>query len=270
VDIKNRKRVAELNKKVYASNEEYVSGAPHLKHATIRKLHYSLITKVYNRVKLIHDTPKILDLGAGEGSVTSTFLELGGAVTAVDISREQLEVLQGRCSHFKGALTICCNDIYKVLENENEKYNIITFNSFLHHIPDYIDLINRTLPLLKGGGQLFAFQDPMRYDTMKVTDLLFTNFSYFIWRVFQDDAIRGMARWLRRRVGVYKDNSMHDNAEYHVVRNGVDQEAIQVFLEGNLFKCEIVTYFSTQNATLQRIGEFFKFKNTFAVVAEKL
>ncbi len=62
---------------------------------------------------------------------------------------------------------------------------------------------------------------------------------------------------------------MHDNAEYHVVRNGVDQDAIARWFDTEGFDCEIVSYFSTQSSLFQPIGSTLGFDNTFAVVAKR-
>lgn len=56
--------------------------------------------------------------------------------------------------------------------NIDEKYDIIVINSFLHHILDYIKLIDQICQKLNDGGEIFTFQDPLKYDTLsKVTSL---------------------------------------------------------------------------------------------------
>jgi len=261
---------SKANLDVYTDYENYINEAPHLKHKSIRNLYSKLIEKVFNRAASFGNAPKILDMGAGEGTATLPFLELGGEVTAVDSSEDQLKMLQNKCTKFSHALDIRCIDICEFLKSEDNTYDIVMFNSFLHHIPDYIDLLGKTMPVLKSGGCIYSFQDPMYYDSVKIIDSIYSNLAYFFWRICQDDAFRGMWRWLRRRAGIYKEHSVHDNAEYHVVRNGVNQIEIKEFLENNSFKCELVPYFSTQNGFFQILGDFFKFKNTFAIIAIKI
>jgi hypothetical protein len=87
--------------------------------------------------------------------------------------------------------------------------------------------------------------------------------------VFKGDVISGLGRRLRRRRGIYIEDSVHDNAEYHVTRNGVDQDAISKLLNAEGFECSIVTYFSTQNPVFQILGTLLGLKNTFAVTAKK-
>ena len=43
---------------------------------------------------------------------------------------------------------------------------------------------------------------------------------------------------------------MHDNAEYHVTRNGVDQDAIYGLFRELGFDCSIVRYFRTSEPLL--------------------
>ena len=162
-----------------------------------------------------------------------------------------------------------CEDINETLADERSQYDIIVTNSFLHHIPDYAGLIQRTIGLLSSQGIFFSFQDPLRYDSMKRLPMMFSMASYFWWRAFKGDAIGGLRRRLRRRRGIYLEGSVHDNAEYHVTRNGVDQDAIRTIFEKKGFDCRIIRYFSTQSRLFQPIGTLIGVKNTFAVIAKK-
>jgi 2-polyprenyl-3-methyl-5-hydroxy-6-metoxy-1,4-benzoquinol methylase len=261
-----RANLSTYNKK---STKGYIKGAPHIKHHALRMLYQRSITEVYNTAKLYAETPLILDLGAGEGSATLPFLELGARVVAVDISADQLESLQKKCRPFSGTLEIRCEDVNDALKDGSRKYDIVVANGFLHHVPDYLGTVKEALELLNAHGQFFSFQDPLRYDTVKTFAKVFTKLAYFAWRVFQGDVIGGLKRLLRRAHGVYLEDSIFDNAEYHVVRNGVDQEAIYSLLTDRDCDCRIITYFSTQNLGFQFVGTLLSMKNTFAIVAQK-
>ena len=89
-------RVATLANRVAYDSEaarKYAEGAPHVKHAALRSLYDRLVVEIYDVARQHSDCPCVLDLSAGEGSVTLPFLELGAQVTAVDISADQLEML---------------------------------------------------------------------------------------------------------------------------------------------------------------------------------
>ena len=251
------------------ATKTYIDGAPHVKHPSLRKFYGSLVVQVFDLAKQHSETVKILDLGAGEGSVTLPFLELGAKVVAIDASNSQLQVLKRKCERFCDALEVRCEDVTDALKDKNEKYDIIVANSFLHHVPDFLGVVREATTVLRPNGQFFSFQDPLRYDAVGNINMMFSNLAYFSWRVFKGDVIGGLKRRLRRARGVYLEDSVHDNTEYHVTRNGVDQDAIYKLLKERGFDCNIISYFSTQSRFFQPIGTKLGMKNTFAVIARK-
>jgi len=251
------------------ATREYIDGAPHIKHASLRTLYGKLVVQVFDSAKKYTNTPKVLDLGAGEGSVTLPFLELGAKVVAVDISNSQLDELKTKCERFGDMLEVRCEDINVTLKGKSEKYDIIVVNSFLHHVPDYMGMIREAVTVLNTHGQFFSFQDPLRYDTVGKITTRFSKLAYFSWRVFKGDVIGGLTRRIRRAREIYLEDSVHDNAEYHVTRNGVDQDAIRGLFEEQDFDCNIVSYFSTQSRLFQPIGTLLGMNNTFAIIAQK-
>lgn len=259
------------NKLAYAEGTaaKYVEDAPHLVHESLRNFYARLVEQVFNDARRHSSVPRILDLGAGEGLATLPLLQLGAHVTAVDISPSQLESLRLRSENFHEQLTLRCEDISDTLNNTNETYDAITCISFLHHIPDYLGMIEKAQSLLKPHGQFFSFQDPLRYDSVGSLSRTFSEAAYISWRLRQPGAWGGIGRRLRRYRGIYHAESVEDNAEYHVTRNGVDQDAIAQTLTSKGFTCSIIPYFSTYHRILQRIGERAGVRNTFAVVARK-
>ena len=251
------------------NTKKYIDGAPHIKHASLRMLYGKLAVKVFDFAAQHTKVPKVLDLGAGEGSATLTLLKLGAKVVAIDVSVSQLETLHSRCKRFDDMLEIRCEDIKDALKNKSEKYDIIVANSFLHHVPDYVAMLRGVVMHLNPYGQFISFQDPLRYDTVGKFTRFFSKVAYFSWRIFKGDLINGLKRKLRRARGVYLKDSIHDNAEYHVIRNGVDQNAIFELFKRQGIDCDIISYFSTQNSFFQTLGTFLGLKNTFAIIARK-
>jgi SAM-dependent methyltransferase len=251
------------------ATREYIDGAPHIKHASLRKLYGKLVVQIFDSAKKHTETPNVLDLGAGEGSFTLPFLELGAKVVAVDISNSQLDALKTKCEHLGHMLEVRCEDINDAIRDKSEKFDIIVVNSFLHHVPDYLGMIREVATVLNSHGQFFSFQDPLRYDSVGRVTMTFSTLAYFWWRVFRGDVIGGLKRRIRRSRGIYLEDSVHDNTEYHVTRNGVDQDAIRGLFEQQGFDCNIVFYFSTQSRLFQPIGAVLSMKNTFGVVAQK-
>ena len=251
------------------ATKTYAIRAPHLKHTKLKMLNSQLIGNVFEFAKQHTKNPKVLDLGAGEGSVTLLFLELGAKVVAVDVSSSQLDALRSKCEMYSDMLEVRCEDINVTLANKSEKYDIIVSSSLLHHVPDYLEMISKAIIMLSLHGQYFSFQDPLRYDTVNKFTLLFSKLAYFSWRVFQSDAIGGLKRWLRRTRGIFLDDSVSDITEFHVIRNGVDQDTICRLFKAHAIECEIVSYFSTQSRFFQTLGTLLGIKNHFSAVARK-
>jgi SAM-dependent methyltransferase len=265
-------RVAAIaNAAVYDSERDYVDGAPHIKHKALRSRYGALVVRVYDeaRARSGDRRPRILDLGAGEGSVTLPFLELGCDVIAVDISTRQLEELRRKAADYARDLETRCQDVMETLDalaREGQRVDVVVCNSFLHHVPDYLDLIRKAAAILPPGGLFFSFQDPLRHDTVGWLTRTFTLGAYLSWRVFKGDLAGGLRRRLRRSRGIYLDTP-EDNAEYHATRGGVDQVAIFALLEELGFSCEVISYFSTQSRIFQPAGTLLGLDNTFGLIA---
>lgn len=249
----------------------FVEGAPHLKHASLGAFCGQLATEVFHRCQPA-GAPAVLDMGAGDGMLTLPYLKLGARVIAADASQELLQRLQDKAKAHAGALTVMQGDIFATLDQLREaqrQVDIICASSFFHHIPDYLELCRRAVPLLRPGGVLFTFQDPLRYDTLSRATYLFDRAAYFWWRLFQGNYLQGLKTRLRRLTGTYRDDLAADVAEYHVVRNGVDQLALKQLFEAAGFDCSIRAYWSTQSSICQRLGQGFGLTNTFGVIAQK-
>jgi len=275
IDERINKVAALANAAFYDSEaaRKYIDGAPHIKHLALRRLYGKLVVSAYEYATTYNPNPCVLDLGAGEGSVTLPFLELGSKVTAIDISKGQLETLQAKCAAHSKNLEIRCEDVFegiKSLQSESRRYDIVVANSFLHHIPDYLSLIRQASSVISSHGQFFSFQDPLRYSSVGRFNRTFTLLCYFSWRIFKGDIIGGVSRLIRRSRGVYLDNDPQDSAEYHAMRNGVDQDAIRELFEQMGFKCEIIPYFSTQSRIWQPAGTVLGINNTFGVLARRI
>ena len=155
VDERVNRIAALANIAAYNPNatKEYVDGAPHVKHDALRRLYGEKVVQVFDDAKLHSEIPCVLDIGAGEGSVTLPFLELGAKVVATDISNSQLAELRRKCERFGERLEVRCEDINDTLKNTTDKFDIVVVNSFLHHIPDYLGMIKTAMLLLPKNGR---------------------------------------------------------------------------------------------------------------------
>ena len=265
---------AAINEKYFSEKSlaEFIEGSPHLKHEALRKLCDQQARAAFDAARSRSSTVAVLDMGAGEGALTLRYLEWGAHVIATDATPDLLEELQRKAAAHRDRLTVLAGDIFATLERmakEPRRFDVICASSFLHHIPDYLELFRRAMPLLAERGVIFTFQDPLRYDSLGRGTLLFDRLSYFGWRLFQGNYLRGLKTRLRRLAGIYRADLEEDSAEYHVVRNGVDQEAISALFAAGGFDCQILRYWSTQSSIFQKLGHGLGLKNTFAVMAQK-
>ena len=145
MDDRAARIAAMANSVIYDSEatDDYIDGAPHVKHASLRALYGEMVVAVYDKALEHTSTPEVLDLGVGEGSATLPFLELGARVTAVDVSESQLAALSEKCSSYDGMLDAECRDVFETLHHMREsgrQFDVVVANSFLHHVPDYLAL----------------------------------------------------------------------------------------------------------------------------------
>jgi ubiquinone/menaquinone biosynthesis C-methylase UbiE len=95
--------------------------------------------------------PHALDLGVGSGNVTAHLLRLGARVTAADVSPHFLSLVRRR---FGGVETVRLNGID--LEGlPDATYDIVTAYSVLHHIPDYLGILDETARVIRPGGLVY-------------------------------------------------------------------------------------------------------------------
>jgi hypothetical protein len=76
-----------------------------------------------------------------------------------------------------------------------------------------------------------------------------------------------MATELRRVRGYYDESNPSDMIEYHIVRDGVDEQAISDFLLSRFKDVRVIPYWSNQSERMQKLGQRFALENTFGVVA---
>ena len=122
-------------------------------------------TSPENRIimKMIGDLrdKKILELGCGAGEASVYFAKKGAEVTAVDISKGMLKVVQKLAD--KHHVTVKTKQSYSnSIDFYDETFDIVYAANLLHHV-DIVSTIKEVSRVLKRGG-LFVSWDPIAHN----------------------------------------------------------------------------------------------------------
>ena len=254
----------------YDADYDYLRGSPHLRH---RHLYEHLTAGVARTLEPSFNSgevPAVLEIGAGDGSLSERLLSVGCSVTATEMAPGSFAKMEERFG---------TNDrFHPVLDQEGDlemladsKFNLILFASVLHHIPDYLATLRKAVDLLCPGGALVTVQDPLWYPRLDFSAVCrASEFSFISWRLTQGSLLGGLKTRIRRSTTGLSDEAPGDAVEYHVVRSGVDELAIKDLLGDHFDRVRIESYWSSQGRMQQRIGERLGLLNTFAVFATGL
>lgn len=251
----------------YESEYDYWSESPHLKHRHLYEMLMTRLSDLIRRMPLPDQPPEVLEIGAGNGAVSERLLALGCDVTGTEMSRHSVATMNERFAGNDRFWAVLDPD--GSLESiEDREFDLIIYASVLHHIPDYESAIRESVSdHLRPGGALVSIQDPLWYPRMSPLSLRLTNAFFLSWRLTRGHLLRGVQTRLRRAFRGISEEAPGDVVEYHVVRNGVDEEAIRKLLEPQFESVEILKYWSSQGSPQQKAGERLKLTNTFATFA---
>lgn len=256
-----------LQESHYAEDTDYWSGSPHLKHP---KLHQWLISVVSDEIDSANersDDRGILEVGGGDGAITVALLAAGYKVTSSDMSNASVERMRKRFRNndrFEGIYDPA-GDL-EVLGDR--RFSAVLFASVLHHIPDYLTAIDRVTDRhLVKGGSFISFQDPLWYARQPALTNRIASASFLSWRITQGELLTGFKSQLRRRTAGPDEGNSRDSVEYHVIREGVDELAIENQLAACFESVRRFDYWSSQGFAQQLLGERLGLTNTFAITA---
>lgn len=91
---------------------------------------------------------RALDVGSGTGNVTRHLVELGLEVTASDVSPDLLRVVSERLPSVRTHQL----DGLGLAGLADESFDIVTAYSVLHHVPDYLAMVDELVRVLRPGG----------------------------------------------------------------------------------------------------------------------
>lgn len=253
----------------YTTDYDYWPGSPHLRH---RHLHEDLLARSASAIEATRTDrpPRVVEVGAGDGSITERLLALGFEVTGTDMSADSVATMEkkfGLNDRFTGI-----HDPDGSLKSlGGDRFDAIMYSSVLHHIPDYLGHISDAVENhLDPGGSLVAIQDPLWYSRLPASTNRLTQACFLSWRLGQGELSRGLKTRARRWKSGISEEEPGDSVEYHVVREGVDEQAVASFCDSHFQSVDLYRYWSSQGVAQQRLGERLGRVNTFAVFATGL
>jgi ubiquinone/menaquinone biosynthesis C-methylase UbiE len=102
---------------------------------------------------------RVLDIGCGTGNVALRLWRRGHLVDAVDLSEEMLARFRTKQPGDE-RLRLHCADADTFLQSAGS-YDLISFSSVLHHLPDYTTTLKRCVQALGEKGVLFVTHEPL-------------------------------------------------------------------------------------------------------------
>lgn len=260
-------RMADLQGTSHGEKFDYVVGSPHLRHAALFDRVVRAINEAIETVVSRQGTCDVLEVGAGHGTFTESAMASGARVTVTEMSRPSVDYLQEKFANNPSVSIIYDEDGEEAFRLQRQ-YDVVLFISVLHHIPDYLGVVGRmTEQLVRPGGAIVAYQDPLWYPRQSRLSKVVTMASYFAWRVTQGELKRGLGTRWRRLRGHLDEGNVSDMVEYHVVRQGVDDQGLRKLLAEDFDAVTIDEYWSTQSPALQYLGTGRVPPNTFGLVA---
>ncbi len=253
-----------IQEEYYLPHVDYRRGSPHLSHP---KLNDRLIEVLRGMIQGLADQGlplRVLEVGAGHGGFTELALAMGCEVTAVDMSKPSVDELRRRFGTNPNFHAVYDPD--GTLRNVDNDYSLLMFVSVLHHVPDYISFLKMACQRITDGGALLTLQDPLLYSRHRTAHRA-DQAAYFAWRLSQGNLSKGIQTRLRRIRGILDETNPGDMIEYHVVRDGVDEERILSFAKAAFSEASLLKYWSNQLGLAQRLGDHLGLCNYFGIIA---
>ena len=258
------REMAELQEQAHGAGHDYDAGSPHLRHPQLRNEIIARIRSLVLEQFQRRGACRVLEIGAGHGSFTDHIAATGAQVTVTEMSRPSLEHLRARFAYNPSVRLLYDADGEAAFQDDAE-YDLVLCVSVLHHIPDYVKFVSRTVDRIVPGGSFASFQDPLWYPRRSRVNKGLDKAAYYAWRLGQRNLLQGLGTRVRRARGRFDEANPADMVEYHVVRDGVDDQALQGLLSERFRSTERWTYWSTQAPLLQAGGTRLGAHTTFGV-----
>jgi 2-polyprenyl-3-methyl-5-hydroxy-6-metoxy-1,4-benzoquinol methylase len=103
---------------------------------------------------------RVLELGPGWGNTTIALAQMGHAVTAIDISKEFVDLIQARAERVHTRVNVMVGDFSTIRDIEGEFDAVLFFESF-HHSTHHLDLLASLDRVVARGGRVLFAAEPI-------------------------------------------------------------------------------------------------------------
>lgn len=238
----------------HAEGHDYEKGSPHLRHDSVRGMVEERLRRLVAARLEETGRCRVLEVGGGHGTFTRCLLDAGAEITVTEASSASADRLRAEFGE-SGSVEVVFDESGEEILSSAEVWDLCVITAVLHHIPDYLTFLDRVCDLIAPGGGIFTVADPLFYPRMPRRAHRADRAAYLTWRLFQGSYGRGLATRFRRLRGIYDDAEPSDLVEYHVMREGVDEEAIADLLRPRFDDLEVFPYWASQAPLWQRLGE---------------
>ena len=114
---------------------------------------FSSLGAAISKIKSAHNDLIALDFGCGTGNLTKHLSELGCHVIAADVSSACVELVLSRNYGTKVTGRLLNGKNLDVIPSES--VDMVATYSVLHHVPDYLGILDEFVRVLKPGGVVF-------------------------------------------------------------------------------------------------------------------
>ncbi len=204
----------------------------------------------------------MLDCGAGTGALGMHFLGAGFDVTALDLSPEMLAVFQSKAarSGYADRLAIKAGEIMSLLQATNKQYTVVGCCAFLHHVPDYLLVVDAMCRKVVPGGHLYLAWDPTVRPTSRV-------YRSLVQADLALDLVRtdplGIMPWLLSRF-----RSRSETVELVDYHSALDLAQIkEVVTQNGLYIDSLSAFAGRRNGSIQGLCDRFQFTDHFSLIA---
>lgn len=181
------------------------------------------------------------DYGCGTGNLTKHLIKLGFFVVSADISEKFLEVIKKRYQFTGKSDTLRVNG-YDLSNVEDNKFDLVSTYSVLHHVPDYLKIIKEMIRITEKGGIIYLDHEANEnywYKDKNYSEFLKNMRGHIYLKYLNWKTILKLPKYINTRIKRIQNPRYREEGDIHVfLDDHIEWDKIE-----NLFikeKCEII------------------------------